>query len=112
MTARELLTAAHEGMTPAEIAEHALKMADELEALARMITSQNAIVTSVCTILRTQTNTIRTINAMHLAGRKREARHALAAVAATPDLEPMPVATITMEWSAAMFSPADAQERH
>ncbi|ESX03415.1 hypothetical protein X769_18305 [Mesorhizobium sp. LSJC268A00] len=50
---------------------------------------------------------------MHLAGRKREARRALAAVAATPDLEPMPVATITMEWSAAMFSPTEAQEaRH
>ncbi|ESX03414.1 hypothetical protein X769_18300 [Mesorhizobium sp. LSJC268A00] len=48
--ARHLLAAAHDRMTPAEIAEHALKMADELEALARMITSQNAIVASVCTI--------------------------------------------------------------
>jgi hypothetical protein len=105
-TARELLAASQERMTPDAVAAHALDMADELEALAVIVTSQNGIVTSLATILRTQSQTIRAINAMSRAGRKREARKALAAAAAIPDLEPMPVADILPEWSAALFSPA------
>jgi hypothetical protein len=100
-------------MTPGEIAAHALKMADELEALARMLTSQNGIVTAVADTLRNQSTTIRSINAMYRAGRKREAREALATAAAVPDLEPMPLAIIAPEWSTALFSPSDAREaRH
>lgn len=110
ITASEMLATAHESMTPAEIAAHALRMADELEALARILTSQNGIVTSVTTMLRNQSMTVRSINDLYRAGRKREAREALATAAAVPDLEPMPLAIIVPEWSTALFSPADARE--
>lgn len=113
MTGRDQLAAAHGRMTADEIAAHALKLAGELEALARMVTSQNALVRSLATIVRSQSASIRAINAMHRAGKKREAREALATAAAVPDLEPVPVADFTPDWSTAMFRPAEALEaRH
>ncbi|MER9356172.1 hypothetical protein NKI61_23215 [Mesorhizobium sp. M0514] len=109
-SASETLAEAHTHMTPAEIAAHALRMADELEALARILTSQNGIVTAVADTLRNQSMTVRSINDLYRAGRKREAREALATAAAVPDLEPMPLAIIVPEWSMALFSPAEARE--
>ncbi|MER9392206.1 MULTISPECIES: hypothetical protein [unclassified Mesorhizobium] len=112
-SAREMLATAHQHMAPADIAEHALKLAGELEALARMLTSQNGIVTAVAGTLRNQSMTVRSINAMYRTGRKREAREALAAAAAVPNLESMPLAVFSPEWATALFSPADAREaRH
>ncbi|MER8921689.1 hypothetical protein [Mesorhizobium sp. M0802] len=109
-SASETLAEAHTHMTPAEIAAHALRMADELEALARILTSQNGIVTAIADTLRNQSMTVRSINDLYRAGRKREAREALATAAAVPDLEPMPLAIIMPEWSMALFSPAEARE--
>ncbi|MER9494094.1 hypothetical protein NKI86_19950 [Mesorhizobium sp. M0320] len=110
--ARETLADAHKSMTKAAIATHALMMADELEALARMLTSQNGIVTAVANTLRAQGATVRSINTMFRAGRKREAREALAAAAAIPNLESMPLAVFSPEWATALFSPGEHQEAH
>ncbi|MER9396720.1 hypothetical protein NKI46_01085 [Mesorhizobium sp. M0615] len=113
MSARDLLAAAHQHMTPDEIAEHALKMADELEGLVEAIGGQNTMLASLAELVRTLKVSTRAINILVKEGKKRAAREALSAMAAIPDIVPVPVAIFSPEWLVAMFNPADAEEvRH
>ncbi|WP_156936384.1 hypothetical protein [Mesorhizobium sp. LNJC394B00] len=61
-TARDLLTAAHEGMTPAEIAAHAIDRADELEQMHQAFnaaaSAHNGLVTSLANLVATQKSAV------------------------------------------------------
>ncbi|WP_457154849.1 hypothetical protein [Mesorhizobium sp. P5_C1] len=108
-TARDQLATAYKTMKKADISAHALDLADELEGLAEMITGQNVMLTSLAELIGALKTNIRAIDTLAREGKKRAAREALAALAAIPDIAPVPVAVFSPEWSTAMFSPAEAR---
>lgn len=108
--ASEMLTASHERMTPSEVAEHALLLAGELDGLAEAIIAQNLMMTSLAELIRAQKASARAIDTLAREGKKRAAREALSALAAVPDVAPVPVAVFSPEWSKAMFRPAEPKQ--
>ncbi|QND59855.1 hypothetical protein [Mesorhizobium huakuii] len=118
-TARDTLTAAFKTMKKTAIAAHALDMADELErmhyAFGNAIEGMNAAAAAVGSfeeLVRIMKADIRTASNLFQSGRKRAARELLLRMAATPDLDQITLPTHQVEWSAAVFNPADAQARH
>ncbi|MES0076938.1 hypothetical protein [Mesorhizobium sp. M0058] len=108
-SAADQLAAAHARMTPAEIAAHALDLADELERMHQAFnaatSAHNSLVTSLANLVATQKSTVRSIHALSQAGRKREAREVLAKAVAIADLEPLTLVA-GVNWSPEIFSPA------
>lgn len=111
-TARQLLAAAHARMTPAEIAAHALDLADELERMHRAIDSvyaaMNAASDSVICLqdaLTSQQQVICRIRELFEGRRKREARDLLSTAAAMPVPKRTTVVKLESAWSTRFFDP-------
>lgn len=111
-SARDQLAAAHRRMTPAEIAEHALVLATEHEALRRSVdtlrlamNSAARTVSSVQGALQAQLELTYKIQALFEAHRKREAREMLRQAASTVyETEPVPLME-TVDWSDELLNP-------
>lgn len=104
-TVRDQLAAAHASMTPAEIATHALDLADEIKRLQGIIFAQSESLIAAGktarefhTLAASMKATIGMIHDHYRAGRKKVARDLLATAAAipavvepviTPRLEPL-----------------------
>lgn len=98
-SAREMLATAHKSMKKADIAEHALMMASELEGAAEGMNAATATVASFEELVRVMKANIRTASVLFQSGKKREARALLARMADVPDLDPINLPTHRVEWS-------------
>lgn len=117
MNARETLSNAHQRMTPAEIAEHALRLAEAVEYLQSSVDTlrednNKAALALVCTqeALITHLRGVYRVQELFEAHRKREARDLLRQAASTVyETEPVPLKEAVL-WSSTIFNPFPERE--